>query len=95
MKKQLLETEKYLYKLLDDIYNIIPNKNINKAIYSSKKEQYEYQTSTFKSPSIYPCVMMYGTMKSNYSDYTKQHLYNKDYYFLIDVFYITLNDFKK
>ena len=93
MKKCLLNKEKDLHKLLDEIYKIIPENDVNKAIYKSNEERYEYQKSTFKQPSKYPCIIIYDTIESNYSDWRKEHLYNKDYYFISRVQYVTLDEF--
>lgn len=93
MRKCLLNKEKDLHKLLDKIYNIIPNDDVNKAIYKSNKERYEYQKSTFELPSKYPCIIIYDVMKYNYSDWRKKHLYNKDFYFINSVQYVTLDEF--
>lgn len=96
MKKEFLKDEQDFYDLLDDIYNIIGDDNINKATFSSKKEQYDYQIfkAAVECPPIYPCVMIYDILKTNGSDYRKPNIYNKDYYFITSAHYVTLNDFK-
>lgn len=94
MQKFLLSTIDDLYILLDEVYNIIPKDDVNKAVYNSKEEQYEYQLSEFKQPPSFPCVMVYDTKRYHYNNYRKPHLYNKDYHFIIGATYVTLDDFK-
>lgn len=94
MKRILLKSEKDLYELLDKNYNMIPDSDVCKAIYNSKEEQYKYQKMTFIQPTEYPCVMIYSTVRYNYSDRRNPHLYNKDYIFIKDAMYITKNDFE-
>ena len=93
MEKVLLKSKKDLYKLLDKIYKIIPDDDVCKAIYQSKKEQYQYQLC-FELPPQYPCVIIYDTFKSNYSDWQKPHLNNKEYISIRNVLYVTKEDFK-
>ena len=94
MEKRLLNTEEDLYKVLDDVYDIIPDDDINKAIYESKEEQYEYQLSHFEKPTSYPCIMTYDVKEYHHCIYNSP-LNNKDYYFIYRESYIYPTDFGK
>ena len=94
MRKQLLKNKKSLYKILDDMYNILPEHDLSKAVFKSKKEQYDYQLSGMELPSKYPCIIVYDIISFNSSDWTKPYLYNKNYFAIKDHCIITMDDFE-